>query len=272
MRLPSKEDCPGCSDADENHVSSSSRFHPGKENRSMQRKLPVHQRLGPVYQNSVQGEDGEDEARNQQWCPSGIFTKTQKTRVQRMRSRERFQEVYEEIDHRLKRTKQEWRIKSKIVPADEVEADKAKQVSKGKTIESSSVNMVFVLPAEYCAKPADAEILEESLARLILSPEQAVFEKPEGTEHRHLKLLYVKGFVNGEPMSKMLVDGGAAVNLMRYATFRKLGKSAENLIKTNMVLKDFGGNLWTPVFITGINHVNSTISLDQVVWYTRVHS
>jgi hypothetical protein len=30
--------------------------------------------------------------------------------------------------------------------------------------------------------------------------------------------------------------------------------------------------LWTPVFITGINRVNSTISLDQVVWYTRTHS
>ncbi len=43
-------------------------------------------------------------------------------------------------------------------------------------------------------------------------------------------------------MSKMMVNGGAAMNLMPYATFRKLGRNAEDLIKTNMVLKDFGGN------------------------------
>ena len=43
-------------------------------------------------------------------------------------------------------------------------------------------------------------------------------------------------------MSKMLVDGGASVNLMPYTTFRKLGKEPENLIETDMMLKDFGGN------------------------------
>jgi len=77
---------------------------------------------------------------------------------------------------------------------------------------------------------------------LVLSPERAVFEKPEGIENRHLKPLYINGYVNGKPMSKMMVDGGAAVNLMPYTTFRKLGRTTEDLIKTNMVLKDFGGN------------------------------
>ena len=43
-------------------------------------------------------------------------------------------------------------------------------------------------------------------------------------------------------MSKMLVDGGASVNLMPYTIFRKLGKGLENLIETDMMLKDFGGN------------------------------
>jgi hypothetical protein len=31
-------------------------------------------------------------------------------------------------------------------------------------------------------------------------------------------------------------------------------------------------DVWTPVFITGITRVNCTISLDQVVWYTRFHN
>ena len=39
----------------------------------------------------------------------------------------------------------------------------------------------------------------------------------------------------------MLVDGGAAVNIMPYAMLRKRGKSNEDLTKTNMMLKDFEG-------------------------------
>ena len=43
-------------------------------------------------------------------------------------------------------------------------------------------------------------------------------------------------------MSKMLVDGGASINLMPYTTFRKLDKGPGDLIETDMMLKDFGGN------------------------------
>jgi hypothetical protein len=57
-----------------------------------------------------------------------------------------------------------------------------------------------------------------------------------------LKALYLNDFIDGKLMSKMLVDGGASVNLMSYTTFRKLGKGPEDLIETDMMLKDFGGN------------------------------
>ena len=70
--------------------------------------------------------------------------------------------------------------------------------------------------------------------------QQAIFDKL--VKHRHLKALYVKGFVDGKPMSKMLVDGGASVNLMPYTTFHKLGKGPGDLIETDMMLKDLGGN------------------------------
>jgi hypothetical protein len=43
-------------------------------------------------------------------------------------------------------------------------------------------------------------------------------------------------------MTKMLVDGGAAINLMPYTTYRKLSKGSEDLSKTDMTLKDFAGN------------------------------
>ena len=43
-------------------------------------------------------------------------------------------------------------------------------------------------------------------------------------------------------MNKMLVDGGASVNLMPCTTFHKLGKGPGDQIETSMMLKDFGGN------------------------------
>jgi hypothetical protein len=38
-----------------------------------------------------------------------------------------------------------------------------------------------------------------------------------------MRLLYLRGYVNGKPMTKMFVDGGAAVNVTPYTTFTKLG-------------------------------------------------
>jgi hypothetical protein len=59
------------------------------------------------------------------------------------------------------------------------------------------------------------------VAKLTLT-QQAIFDKPD--KHRHLKALYMKGLVDGKSMGKMLIDGGASVNLMPYTTFHKLGK------------------------------------------------
>jgi hypothetical protein len=52
----------------------------------------------------------------------------------------------------------------------------------------------------------------------------------------------MKGFIDGKQMTKMLVDGGAAVNLMPYTIVHKLGKGPRDLLETDMMLKDFGGN------------------------------
>ena len=43
-------------------------------------------------------------------------------------------------------------------------------------------------------------------------------------------------------MNKMLVDEGASVNLMPYTTFHELSKGLGDLMETDMMLKDFGGN------------------------------
>ena len=103
-----------------------------------------------------------------------------------------------------------------------------------------------MLPSEFRAL-ADQEIYsdfdeleyEDIVAKLTVV-QQAIFDKP--VKHRYIKALYMKGFVDGKPMNKMLMDRGASINLMSYTTFRKLGKGPGDLLETDMMLRDFGGN------------------------------
>ena len=120
--------------------------------------------------------------------------------------------------------------------------------------------MAFLLPSEF-RTPADQEVYsdfdeseyEEIVVKLTVI-QQAIFNKP--VKHRHLKALYMKCFVDGKPMTKMLVDGGASVNLMPYTTFHKLDKGPGDLIETDMMLKDFGGNAFQT---RGVMNVELTI-------------
>ena len=114
--------------------------------------------------------------------------------------------------------------------SDKTQVWRTKQIADRKQ-PSTNIQMVFLLPSEFRA-PVDQEVYsdfneleyEEMVIKLTVI-EQAIFDKL--VKHRHLKALYVKGFVDGKPMSKMLVDGGASVNLMPYTTCQKLGRDQE---------------------------------------------
>ena len=115
-------------------------------------------------------------------------------------------------------------------------------VDNGKGKAPAKVSAIFMLPAESRANDNEEESDEEvAMAQWVCQAENATFEKSE--KHLHLKALYLKGFIDGKPLTKMLVDGGAAINLMPYSTFRKLGKKVEDLCPTNMRLTDFSGNI-----------------------------
>jgi hypothetical protein len=68
------------------------------------------------------------------------------------------------------------------------------------------INMVFKLPAEFRGA-------EEEVAQMCLGPKEVMFEKLEETS-QHMKPLYIRGHIDGRPISRMLIDGGTAVNLM----------------------------------------------------------
>jgi hypothetical protein len=90
--------------------------------------------------------------------------------------------------------------------------------------------MVIFLPKEFMAL-VDLDMSDEELgmAQLTLEPKQAIFKKPKDGKREHLKALFLKGYVNGKTITRMLVDGGVAVNLMSYTMLRKIGKSGEDL-------------------------------------------
>jgi len=110
---------------------------------------------------------------------------------------------------------------------------------------STDVNMVFMLLMEFLAPLSDDEetSLPGQIAQLALDPMTAIFEKPFDDQRQHLKAMFVKGRVDGQPISKILIDGGAAINILPYAVYRKLGKGDQDLTKANMMLKDFEGNV-----------------------------
>ena len=117
------------------------------------------------------------------------------------------------------------------------QAWRAKQIADRKQ-PLAIIQMAFLLPSEFRA-PTDQEVYSdfdeseyEKIVAKLMVIQQIIFDKP--VKHRHLKALYVKGFVDGKPMNKMLVDGGASVNLMPYTTFRKLGKGLGDLIETDI--------------------------------------
>jgi hypothetical protein len=102
---------------------------------------------------------------------------------------------------------------------------------------SAGANMVFILPSEFRAPRTE----KVPVAQFDCGPRPVIFEKPREKSYKHLKALYLKGYINGQPVSRMLVDTGAAVNIMPYSMLRRLGRSNADLIETNVTLSDFNG-------------------------------
>jgi hypothetical protein len=63
--------------------------------------------------------------------------------------------------------------------------------------------------------------------------------------------------IDGIPIAKMLVDGGADVNLMPYSLYKKLGKQDDELVKTNMTLSGVGTD--SLIKAKGVTSVELTI-------------
>ncbi|PUZ69980.1 hypothetical protein GQ55_2G174700 [Panicum hallii var. hallii] len=212
-RLPTLQDCPECKTQKQDARSAS----------VFQRLEPVQPRHGQVESSRTGGnpEDEEDKCHRPRWCPDGL-NRSQKRRVQRLRSLEEAEAQYLET---LRKVRPD--LAEKVHRPQKAESSSKKvwcpKKSKADVKTSADAHMVFVIPVEFHA------------------PRPVIFEKPREKNYRHLKALYLKGYINGQPVSRMLVDTGAAVNTMLYSVLRCLGHFVRDLIKTNITLSDING-------------------------------
>jgi hypothetical protein len=68
-----------------------------------------------------------------------------------------------------------------------------------------------------------------------------VFEKPDVGMKNHLKALFIRAKVNNVGVNKILVDGGAVVNIMSHFMLKKLGLFDTDLHAHNVVLANYEG-------------------------------
>ena len=74
-----------------------------------------------------------------------------------------------------------------------------------------------------------------------IEEQQAAFEKPDLGMKSHLKPLFIRAKVNGVVVNKVLIDGGAAVNLMPQSMLPNIGKYDCDLSAHNIVLSNYEG-------------------------------
>ncbi|KAH7513022.1 hypothetical protein FEM48_Zijuj12G0152300 [Ziziphus jujuba var. spinosa] len=74
-------------------------------------------------------------------------------------------------------------------------------------------------------------------------PQKMILNKPAERMAQHLKLLYINAHFDGMPVNRVLVDNGAAVNILSASMLAKLSKSEHDLISTELTVSNFQGGV-----------------------------
>jgi hypothetical protein len=112
------------------------------------------------------------------------------------------------------------------------------------------INVIYLSSTDYSL------LEEDEVSQLVLGPQDVIFKKLTESGD-HLNLLYIRGHLDGTSVARMMVDGGAAVNVMPYSTFKKLGKTDAELIKTNMMITGIRGD--GPISPKGVTSMELTM-------------
>ncbi|KAI5344325.1 hypothetical protein L3X38_012202 [Prunus dulcis] len=104
------------------------------------------------------------------------------------------------------------------------------------------------IPDDHDERPNILQINDSSLiGRGLESPKrdtpQVFFTTPTRSMTRHLRPLFISTRINGLHFKKVLIDGGAAVNILPFKRLEKLGKSKKDLIPTELTISNFAGTI-----------------------------
>ncbi|GKV29580.1 hypothetical protein SLEP1_g38493 [Rubroshorea leprosula] len=86
--------------------------------------------------------------------------------------------------------------------------------------------------------------------------DKIVFEKPEEKMARHIRPLYINAHMDGTPINRVLVDNGAAVNVLPTCMLYKIGKSLDDLVHNEVTISDFTG---------GVNRLRGVLPVELTV-------
>ncbi|GKV51961.1 hypothetical protein SLEP1_g58574 [Rubroshorea leprosula] len=75
------------------------------------------------------------------------------------------------------------------------------------------------------------------------SADKIIFEKPEERMAKHIRPLYIHAHLDGMPINRVLVDNGAAINVLPTCILHKIGKSLGDLMETEVTISDFTGGV-----------------------------
>jgi hypothetical protein len=175
---------------------------------------PQDKRAKPSHEENFEGE--EDKYHWPRWYPDGL-SHSQKHRVQRLRNLEEAKAQYLEMPRKVHPD-----LAVKVHCSQEKESHPQKKEwhpkpSKADGTASAGTNMVFILPLEIYASNRK----KLPVAQLDFGPSPVIFGKPREKNYKHLKVLYLKGYINGHPVNMMLIDIGAPVNIMPYSMLHR---------------------------------------------------
>lgn len=134
--------------------------------------------------------------------------------------------------------------------------------------------MVFMLLVEYnceteVEEPPTSEVVEMAKHKPIcyyvmnndcVEEQNTFFERPYCGMKSHLKPLFIRANIENIGINKLLMYGGAEVNLMLRSILNKIGKFDTDLRPHNMVLSNYEGKIDTPMGVIQLDLTVGTIT------------
>ncbi|CAL2277256.1 unnamed protein product [Prunus armeniaca] len=119
------------------------------------------------------------------------------------------------------------------------------------------INMVFILLAEVEeASEQQTPTAKIGGTAMKLVAEQLCFAKPTKEMANYLRPLFITTNFGGIPIPKVMVDGGATINLLPHRLLSKMGRTEKDLIPTHLTITNF---------VRGITKTHGILDVDVVV-------